>query len=71
MKSMRRWEVWLALAGLGVAVTDFGFFKLSGVEMTVGDRDATLAERLVRENAVYGGETLIREVLDAQKSSPT
>lgn len=34
-----------------------------------GDRDAALAERLVRENAVYGGETLIREVLDAQKSS--
>jgi len=30
-----------------------------------------LAERLVRENAVYGGETLIREVLEDQKSSPT
>ena len=27
-------------------------------------RDADLAEQLVKENAEYGGETLVREVLD-------
>ncbi len=32
-------------------------------------RDADLVERLVKENAVYGGETLIREVLDSQEES--
>jgi DNA-binding GntR family transcriptional regulator len=31
-------------------------------------RNADLAERLVKENAVYGGETLIREVLDSQEA---
>ena len=32
-------------------------------------RDPDLAERLVRENALEGGETLIREVLDAKPPS--
>jgi DNA-binding GntR family transcriptional regulator len=32
-------------------------------------RDADLAERLVKDNAVYGGETLIREVLDHQEEA--
>ena len=31
-------------------------------------RDPDLAEQLVKENAVYGGETLIREVLDRDRT---
>jgi hypothetical protein len=30
-------------------------------------RDADLAERLVKENAAYGGDTFIREILDPQR----
>jgi two-component system sensor histidine kinase HydH len=39
----RRWDLWGALAGLAIGASDTALLLLSGVEMTFGGRDATLA----------------------------
>jgi two-component system sensor histidine kinase HydH len=39
----RRWDLWGALAGLAIGASDTALLLVSGVEMTVGGRDAALA----------------------------